>query len=985
VWWPWSIVVAAIGWNLVSLRALTLSVAYSDDSSVHEQMVRFATARLRAGHLPLTSWFPFLGEGSPQFLHYQSLPAIVTGLSGLAVGPGVAFRWSLYLLLSLWPVSVYLSARAFGAGRPAAAASAAMAPFLVSATGVGYEQQAYVWTGFGVWTQLWASWTLPLAWGWSWRAIRDGCGFLGAILLTALTVALHFETGYLALSVLLCWPFVAGQPLAARLRRGAVLLGGSLLAAAWVIVPLVAQRQWAAVNEPLQGSGLVNGYGARSVLDWLVSGQLLDQGRLPVVTVFAALGLGLAWLAWSSDTNARALLVALAGCLLLAFGRTTFGSLVDVIPGGADLFFRRFMMGVQLAALLLAGRGAAWLAARCVRLFKARVPRWPSGLYPAAVFVTAVVVLAPGWLQLGAYDRHDGAAIAAQRRADHTEGADVDRLVAVIERDGGGRTYAGMPSNWGQDFAVGTVPVFKYLESRDVDEVGYTLRTASLMTGPEYFFDDRDPADYRLFGIRFLILPARDQPPVRARLAMRSGPYWLWTIDGGGYVQVGQVVGELSANRTNLGARNARLLASGLAGDGAYLGVRYGAVGGETGRLPSVAGLSSAGEVSSERADLDDGEASATVRMSRPGIVVLSASYDPGWTATVNGQRRPTRMVAPALVAVDVPAGTDRVVFRFHGYGDYPELFALSGLALALAAVAPVCLRRRELAAGRRLRVGLRLDGPARRRDSRIGAADHPAVGQSEHEDRLLPELGTQRDGLGLGPADHRGAGLNMRPRRVSAVRRPPGHAAPFEFGRKPGPGQGVRGGRGDPPARVMRGQHVDRAALRIRVLARGAGDRRGPDPDHAAGRLYPHHGTDVSVPDAHCSAGLLDADHVAGRVAHGEVADAPGLADRLLQHLDAGRARDLAEHRVEVVAAELDHRQRALGEQGRERVAILLGTARMRLREHDLDLGLAVINQDDPAEALARDLVADRHAENVAVEGESGRRVVDGDVHAAE
>ena len=386
-WWPWSIVAAAVGWNLASLRALTLGVAYLNDSSLHEQMVRFATAQLRAGHLPLTSWFPFLGEGSPQFLHYQSLPAILTGLAGLAVGPDVAFRWSLYLLLSLWPISVYLSARAFGAGRPAAAASAAMAPFLVSATGVGYEQHAYVWTGFGVWTQLWASWTLPLAWGYSWRAIRDGRGYLRAVLLTALTVALHFETGYLALSVLLVWPLVAGRPLVARLRRAAVLLGGSLLASAWVIVPLVEQRRWAAVNEPLQGTGLVNGYGARRVLDWLVSGQLLDHGRLPVVTVFAALGFGLAWLAWSSDADARALLVALAVCLLLAFGRTTFGSLVDLIPGSADLFFRRFMMGVQLAALLLAGRGAAWLAAGCVRLLEARVPRWPPGLSPAAVLV----------------------------------------------------------------------------------------------------------------------------------------------------------------------------------------------------------------------------------------------------------------------------------------------------------------------------------------------------------------------------------------------------------------------------------------------------------------------------------------------------------------------------------------------------------------------------------------------------------------------
>jgi uncharacterized membrane protein YfhO len=73
---------------------------------------------------------------------------------------------------------------------------------------------------------------------------------------------------------------------------------------------------------------------------------------------------------------------------------------------------------------------------------------------------------------------------------------------------------------------------------------------------------------------------------------------------------------------------------------------------------------------------------------------VLSASYDPGWTATVNGRPRPIRMVAPALVAVDVPAGTDHVVFRYRGYGDYPALLTLSGLALAMVAAAPVYARR---------------------------------------------------------------------------------------------------------------------------------------------------------------------------------------------------------------------------------------------------------------------------------------------------
>jgi hypothetical protein len=68
--------------------------------------------------------------------------------------------------------------------------------------------------------------------------------------------------------------------------------------------------------------------------------------------------------------------------------------------------------------------------------------------------------------------------------------------------------------------------------------------------------------------------------------------------------------------------------------------------------------------------------------MRQAGIVVLSASYDPGWTATVDGRSQPTEMVAPALVATTVPAGTHRIIFRYRGWQDYPLLFAISAAML---------------------------------------------------------------------------------------------------------------------------------------------------------------------------------------------------------------------------------------------------------------------------------------------------------------
>lgn len=67
-------------------------------------------------------------------------------------------------------------------------------------------------------------------------------------------------------------------------------------------------------------------------------------------------------------------------------------------------------------------------------------------------------------------------------------------------------------------------------------------------------------------------------------------------------------------------------------------------------------------------------------------MVVLSASFDPGWTATVDGRPQPTQMVVPALVATTIPVGTHRVVFSYHGFDGYPLLFASTVLPFAPAA-----------------------------------------------------------------------------------------------------------------------------------------------------------------------------------------------------------------------------------------------------------------------------------------------------------
>jgi hypothetical protein len=217
------------------------------------------------------------------------------------------------------------------------------------------------------------------------------------------------------------------------------------------------------------------------------------------------------------------------------------------------------------------------------------------------------------------------------------------------------------------------------------------------MTDPEYYFDERNPGDYRLFGIHYLILPTGSKPPVPARLELRDGPYALWTLPGAGaVVRTGTIVGGVAANRTDIGIRSVPLLNSRLAQAGDYLRVAYGQTGDREPRLPRPSTTTQAGTVLAESDKLPQGLVTTTVRMRRPGVVVLSASFDPGWTATVDGRPQRTEMVAPALVATNVPAGTHRITFRFSGWQDYPLLFGIGAAALIALAYADVRRRRRD-------------------------------------------------------------------------------------------------------------------------------------------------------------------------------------------------------------------------------------------------------------------------------------------------
>ncbi len=207
--------------------------------------------------------------------------------------------------------------------------------------------------------------------------------------------------------------------------------------------------------------------------------------------------------------------------------------------------------------------------------------------------------------------------------------------------------------------------------------MGYTLRTASLMTTPEYSFQDANPSEYTLFGIRYLLVPPDRAVPAGAQLVMSSAQYDLWVLPANGYFDVVDTTGTVRADRGHL----TDVDPTGLTGRYSDLTVAWAGAAAAAPTDPSGVPLKTApGSVLSQQPDLVRGRASAVVHLQRRAVVLLSASYDPGWQVTVDGRRARTEMLAPAVVGVTVGPGSHRVAFSYHGYPHY-TLLVVAGAA----------------------------------------------------------------------------------------------------------------------------------------------------------------------------------------------------------------------------------------------------------------------------------------------------------------
>lgn len=663
--------------NLVVLREEATSAHDLNDVMQHLSVVRWSEQRIEAGDSPLDGWHPGIGLGAPQLGQTHYLSYRVAGLLATVIGAEAAVKWMLYLLLALAPLSFFLGARLLALDRWAALAAAVVSPLLVSAPGYGWEHGSFIWRGYGMWTMLWGVTLLPVAIGLARRAVVEGRAYALAAGAAGLIVGTHFLAGYLLFLSMVAWVIASAPRQWARRAGRALIVGaGALLASVWAWLPISSSGGgFGEVSANLKGQFWADSYGHRQVLRWLFSGELFDAGRFPTVTILIAAGIVGCLVRWRRDELARGIVIFWVLCMLLFFGRPTLGPLLKLFPLSEGLWLHRFIVGVHVAGLLLAGFGAWWIGKFVVDRVCRYVPEISAAWATTAVAAIGVLVLMPAWRERNSFASEGAGWIRYQQEQDRTDGADFAALVDRARRDLDGRVYAGFRWNWGDAYKIGFVQA--YAELLNDDALGYVDRgVLSVGQDGSDRFDDAVAVQYDLFNIRYVIAPAEKTLDVPADVLQRSGRHVLWEVETSGFLQVVDTVAPLEAG--------SNFLRSDLLEQGRFpLLPQSGKGGAAPSSLKGGDGVGRAGTVTQQWARPVDGAFGGQVVATRDAAVLLKAAYADGWKATVDGSEVATQAVEPGMVAVPIEAGAHVVSFRYSGYSAYPWLFALAALSLA--------------------------------------------------------------------------------------------------------------------------------------------------------------------------------------------------------------------------------------------------------------------------------------------------------------
>jgi len=650
-------------------------------------------------------WLATVGMGFPLFHHYQHSPYLFTALIHvLTLGvftPLDLVKWTSYLLLSLFPLSIFWSMRRFGFDQLSSAMGGLVASLTATDGLFGLDFMSYVWRGYGLYTQLWGMVLLPPTLALGYRVLREGRGYFWTTLLLAATLTSHLIYGYIAfvtLGVLTLVPAVglltSESPWGAmwrRWKRLLILLLLVLVVTSYFLVPFFLDRTFSYLGPSVwEAPEKLNSYGHSWVLHTLAAGDLFDFNRFPSLTILMVAGFVISLWRWREERYLVPVVVFMLW-LLFYFGRPTWGALLDLVPMTSDLPLHRLIAGVHLGGIYMIAIAFAapwrWAISRAdVR-------------YLVAPLVLTALLLFPVYGERASYLALNSRLLSENEQVMDSENQDLSALYVALEELPPGRVYAGVQNNWGGSYLVGSVPVYALLVAEGMDMLGFYPHAHSLNTEGLVLFDENRWEHYNLYNVRYVVAPQGRALPDFVRPIHEFGRHRLYQVETTGYFDLVGADQAFAGDRSDFFQGVSSWLASGLPSVKQHPVVMIGGSGPINGGAPPLP-LAQSGDLiakleipagpSRGRVLAEEVGANvfvADVYVERESLLLLKATYHPNWRATVDGVETHTVMLMPSFIGIQLPVGDHQVRLEYRPRRLRMILLALGLLTLPLIAV----------------------------------------------------------------------------------------------------------------------------------------------------------------------------------------------------------------------------------------------------------------------------------------------------------
>lgn len=543
---------------------------------------------------------PNWAEGYPLPFYYSHLPQIaivasyqmiikpISQLFSFSFSLYEYYNWTKYLLLCFFPLTVFLALRLVGFSSLSSALAAFFAANYSTDGLYGIDPPSFLWRGYGLTSQLYAMFFMPLGLAFTYRAVKEvsrknnrsdlvskigslrnlklfGVWDLGfgisnsfwAVVFLTLTTAGHLGLGIIGL--ISTTPFLLldlnKSNIVKRGKKLFLIYISLMIALSYWIIPILLHNNYHIISfwDPIWK---FDSYGWYEVTRQFFAGEIFDWQRMPVITALVLIG----FFTLLTNPNLFAFALIFAMMMLLYFGRTTWGGLIDLIPGMKDFHLHRFIVGVHIASLFLLPAGIQYLL-ELIKKITDKVILLVSVLkntprrqhneslsakdaqFAKPFFVVFLIIIFSSLIyftvkQTVTYAQLNNRWIGEANNAYVHDEKNFLNLKKDLELQPKARIYAGRPGNWGKQFRLGSTQLYMLLTVNGFDISQFLPETWSPLSENDQNFDERVAEDYDLLNIRYIVAPENKDFTEKALLTEKYGPFEFYKVPTTGWFDV---------------------------------------------------------------------------------------------------------------------------------------------------------------------------------------------------------------------------------------------------------------------------------------------------------------------------------------------------------------------------------------------------------------------------------------------------------------